>query len=226
MGVAKPSVAHLPGNDFVYGVKANTDAEGTREVLHVWVEHETDAGVKPGRDFKAMNKACAMMGNVNSKDVSGFRATHDIRVRRGERKAGEEAHPLPSSMNPQHVYGKKVNRDGGIMGDLMSCKFQHDFEESQAVKAAAHTAGAAAVDVLFARSVPVHILACVFVYSMCTVMSCVYVLVLRAVHDLDICADASCWTVQRVRVCLSRTHVHRWELGTWNHCRTTNHFSR
>ena len=79
VGMAKPCVNPLPPHGFIYGKSAGYDLEGAKEVTMSWRFHDKTRHRKAKKDFKELNKMCAVNGMVSAKDFYKFRKVHNAR---------------------------------------------------------------------------------------------------------------------------------------------------
>lgn len=77
----KPTTYALPPADFSYGRTERMDDEGAGAAIASWKTHEPKPEGLAGRDFVRLNKCAISEGAINSKHISMYRKSNDIRVK-------------------------------------------------------------------------------------------------------------------------------------------------
>jgi hypothetical protein len=103
LGKVKPTTRTLPSADFTYGYVEPFDAEGAKDVLSTWCQHQRNPAPAPKTNFVELNKQSAMQGCVNAKNVASFRKTYDVPMSEGTRAPYQNVY-YPDQ---QTVYGMK-----------------------------------------------------------------------------------------------------------------------
>lgn len=134
VGRSKPSARALPGPNFVYGKVEAKDKEGVYErkfqtVTHHWQVHQPTEDTGTEKDFRRMNILSLEQGLVKPKDLSGFRKTADVRVRKakGQPVRGLKAPDLRfgvPSLPSDSMRGVITNEYGNAAAEQMKEKLQ------------------------------------------------------------------------------------------------------
>lgn len=109
LGRVKPTTYNLPGSDFVYGYKEQTEEEGTAQVVGSWKSHKAAPEALEGRDFVRLNKYAAMNGCTSAKNVAAYRRANDIRVGQGSISGNgsyNNNNPVPYFPNSDTIFGR------------------------------------------------------------------------------------------------------------------------
>lgn len=83
-----------------------------------WVVHAKAQTVKPGKDFRTLNRASVQAGNTTTKDLSEFKKTHDIRFQASTGTQRSKGNPIPSHLE-NVCFGRK-NEASTPVGELFS----------------------------------------------------------------------------------------------------------
>ncbi|EFJ33343.1 hypothetical protein SELMODRAFT_407069 [Selaginella moellendorffii] len=122
LGAGKRCTRDLPSDNFIYGVL--NEYSPTVKELMVFRENVPDPSAAKGTDLRAMNKKAPKMKVTRADEQRMYRREHPIKLKVKQRLANVA--PLPSVVNPDHVYGTPLER-GDSMDEVIRYAYGNDF---------------------------------------------------------------------------------------------------
>lgn len=139
--VGKPSFHNdlppLPA-DYTFGAPCKRDPEGAGDVMLTWQSHSPPPSKMAydfGRDFVALNRRCVSSMCATSKQVSGFRKEHDIRIKP---KVGGKKLIAPNKVlnDPTYAYGARSGESESV-ADLLQNRWELEWVMEQKTRSEA-----------------------------------------------------------------------------------------
>ena len=116
--------------EFTYGMPSKRDPESAGEVVLTWVEHTKSKYQKElgAKDFVRMNKQSIGNACVTSKEVTGYRKEHDMRVPKTKNRKPPK-NEIPTSVE-ERTFGSRSKADTGV-NDLITNRFALEWVTEQ-----------------------------------------------------------------------------------------------
>jgi len=124
LGCVKQTCYDLPskGNlQHPYGLPQERDGTTSHDVIGNWAQHDPNAKVKAGRDFKMLNKHAVVDGKSTPKQIAEYRKTHDFRLPLGSDKPLEK-----KNWDQTTSFGRTTNTSENF-NDLISHGYRYDW---------------------------------------------------------------------------------------------------